>query len=100
MQNKRTLDDWLNWQETLMEETIVLGLDRVEIVYERLFPNGVPFGVITIAGTNGKGSTVSFLDSIYRQSKYKIGRSTSPHLIKYNERFAINGVEASDETII
>ena len=46
MQNKRTLDDWLNWQETLMEETIVLGLDRVEIVYERLFPNGVPFGVI------------------------------------------------------
>ena len=100
MQNKRTLDDWLNWQETLMEETIVLGLDRVETVYERLFPNGVPFGVITIAGTNGKGSTVSFLDSIYRQSKYKIGRSTSPHLIKYNERFAINGVEASDETII
>ena len=100
MQNKRTLDDWLNWQETLMEETIVLGLDRVQIVYERLFPNGIPFGVITIAGTNGKGSTVSFLDSIYRQSKYKIGRSTSPHLLKYNERFAINGVESSDQTII
>ena len=100
MQNKRTLDDWLNWQETLMEETIVLGLDRVQIVYERLFPNGVPFAVITIAGTNGKGSTVSFLDSIYRQSKYKIGRSTSPHLLKYNERFAINGVEVSDKKII
>ena len=100
MQNKRTLDDWLNWQETLMEETIVLGLDRVQIVYKRLFPNGIPFVVITIAGTNGKGSTVSFLDSIYRQSKYKIGRSTSPHLLKYNERFAIDGVESSDQTII
>jgi len=100
MQNKRTLDDWLNWQETLMEETIVLGLERVQIVYDRLFPNGVPFRVITIGGTNGKGSTVSFIDSIYRQSKYKIGRSTSPHLLKYNERYAINGVDVSDEEII
>ncbi len=100
MQNKRTLDDWLSWQETLMEETIVLGLERVKIVYDRLFPNGVPYGVITVAGTNGKGSTVSFLDSIYRQSNFKVGRSTSPHLLKYNERFAINGEEVSDEIII
>ena len=84
MHDKHTLDDWLNWQESLMEETIVLGLDRVQVVYDRLFPNGVPYKVITVAGTNGKGSTVSFIDSIYRQSKYKIGRSTSPHLLKYN----------------
>ena len=68
MQNKRTLDDWLNWQETLMEETIVLGLDRVQIVYDLLFPSGVPYAVITVAGTNGKGSTVSFIDSIYHKS--------------------------------
>jgi len=100
MQDKRTLDDWLNWQEALMEETIVLGLERVQIVYDRLFPNGVPYSVITVAGTNGKGSTVSFIDSIYRQSKYKIGRSTSPHLLKYNERYAIDGEDVSDETII
>ena len=100
MQKKHTLDDWLNWQEALMEETIVLGLDRVQIVYDRLFPNGVPFRAIIVGGTNGKGSTVSFIDSIYRQSKYKIGRSTSPHLLKYNERYAINGVDVSDEEII
>ena len=100
MQNKRTLDDWLNWQETLMEETIVLGLDRVQIVYDLLFPSGVPYAVITVAGTNGKGSTVSFIDSIYHKSKYKVGRSTSPHLLKYNERFAIDGKEVSDELII
>jgi len=100
MENKNTLDDWLNWQETLMEETIVLGLDRVQVVYDRLFPDGVPYRVITIAGTNGKGSTVSFIDSIYRQSKFKIGRSTSPHLLKYNERYAIDGVDVSDEVII
>ena len=100
MHDKHTLDDWLNWQESLMEETIVLGLDRVQVVYDRLFPKGVPYKVITVAGTNGKGSTVSFIDSIYRQSKYEIGRSTSPHLLKYNERYAIDGEEVSDETII
>ena len=100
MTSKKTLDDWLTWQETLMEETIVLGLDRVQLVYEKLFPNGVPFKVITVAGTNGKGSTVSFIDSIYRQSTYKVGRSTSPHLLKYNERYAIDGEDVLDEVII
>jgi dihydrofolate synthase/folylpolyglutamate synthase len=100
MQNKRTLDDWLNWQETLMEETIVLGLDRVKIVYDKIFPSGVPYAVITVAGTNGKGSTVSFIDSVYHESKYKVGRSTSPHLLKYNERFAIDGQEVADALII
>ena len=100
MQTKRTLDEWLTWQETLMEETIVLGLDRVKIVYDELFPNGVPFKVITIGGTNGKGSSIAFIDSIYEQSKYKIGRSTSPHILKYNERFAIDGKEVSDTSII
>ena len=100
MQNKRTLDDWLNWQETLMEETIVLGLDRVKIVFDKIFPNGVPYAVITVAGTNGKGSTVSFIDSVYHESKYKVGRSTSPHLLKYNERFAIDGQEVADALII
>ena len=100
MHKKKTLDDWLSWQEELMEETIVLGLERVQIVYERLFPNGVPFASITVAGTNGKGSTIAFIDSIYRQSKYKVGCSTSPHLINYNERFAIDGVDVSDALII
>ena len=99
MKDKQTRDDWLNWQEALMEETIVLGLDRVQIVDDKLFPKGVPYSVITVAGTNGKGSTVSFIDSIYRQSAYKGGRSTSPHLLKYNERFAIDGVDVSDEII-
>ena len=61
MHDKHTLDDWLNWQESLMEETIVLGLDRVQVVYDRLFPKGVPYKVITVAGTNGKGSTLSLI---------------------------------------
>jgi len=100
MHNKKTLDEWLSWQEQLMEETILLGLDRVKRVYQRLFPDGVPFLAITVGGTNGKGSTIAFIDSIYRDSKYKVGCSTSPHLIKYNERYAIDGEIVNDEVII
>ena len=100
MHNKKTLDEWLSWQEQLMEETILLGLDRVLKIYQRLFPDGVPFFAITVGGTNGKGSTIAFIDSIYRDSKYKVGCSTSPHLIKYNERYAIDGEIVNDEVII
>ena len=100
MHNKKTLDEWLSWQEQLMEETIVLGLDRVQRVYQRLFPDGVPFFAITVAGTNGKGSTIAYIDSIYKNSKYKVGCSTSPHLINYNERFTIDGEIVNDEVII
>ncbi len=100
MHNKKTLDEWLSWQEQLMEETILLGLDRVQKVYKRLFPDGVPFFAITVGGTNGKGSTIAFIDSIYRESKYKVGCCTSPHLIKYNERYTIDGEIVNDSVII
>ena len=100
MHNKKTLDEWLSWQEQLMEETILLGLDRVQKVYKRLLPDGVPFFVITVGGTNGKGSTIAFIDSIYRESKYRVGCCTSPHLISYNERYTINGEIVNDSVII
>ena len=100
MQNKKTLDEWLSWQELLMEETILLGLDRVLKIYQRLFPDGVPFFAITVGGTNGKGSTIAFIDSIYRESKYRVGCCTSPHLISYNERYAIDGEIVNDSVII
>ena len=96
----KTLDDWLSWQENLHESVIDLGLERIAVVYNKLFPNGVPFHVITVGGTNGKGSTIAFIDSVYSQSEHKAGRFTSPHLIDYNERFAINGKLASDAMII
>ena len=95
----KTLDEWLDWQESLHTQEVDLGLERVQKVYRKLFPNGVPFQVITVAGTNGKGSTITFIDSIYQQSDFKIGAFTSPHLIKYNERFSVNGKMASDERI-
>jgi len=95
----KTLDEWLDWQENLHTQEVDLGLERIQKVYKKLFPDGVPFQVITVAGTNGKGSTIAFIDSIYQQSDFKVGTFTSPHLIRYNERFSINGKIASDESI-
>ena len=95
----KTLGEWLDWQESLHTQEIDLGLERIQKVYQKLFPNGVPFQVIMVAGTNGKGSTIAFIDSIYQQSDFKVGAFTSPHLIKYNERFSVNGEMASDESI-
>ena len=95
----KTLSEWLYWQENLHNQEIDLGLERIQKVYQKLFPDGVPFQVITVAGTNGKGSTIAFIDSIYQQSDCKAGAFTSPHLIKYNERFTVNGAMASDESI-
>ena len=95
----KTLNEWLDWQESLHTQEIDLGLERIQCVYQQLFPNGVPFQVITVAGTNGKGSTIAFIDSIYQQSDFKVGAFTSPHLIKYNERFIVNGEMVGDESI-
>ncbi len=95
----KTLDEWLTYQENLHTTEIDLGLERIQKVYQTMFPNGVNFKVITVAGTNGKGSTIAFIDSIYQQVNIKVASFTSPHIIQYNERFIINGVQASDAQI-
>ncbi len=97
--NDDSLADWLSWQESLHSQVIDLELSRVDNVYRSLFPDGVPFKVITVAGTNGKGSTIAFIDNIYQQSDYVVGKFTSPHITKYNERFAIDGINVSDQDI-
>ena len=68
----KTLDEWLDYQENLHTKKIDLGLERIQKVYQKLFPNGVNFKVITVAGTNGKGSTIAFIDSIYQQVNIKV----------------------------
>lgn len=93
------LDDWLAWQETAHPRKIDLSLDRVRAVLARLAPAlaGVP--VITVAGTNGKGSTVAFAEAIYRAAGYRTGAYTSPHLRRYNERLRVAG-QAVDDAVI
>lgn len=97
---KKTLADWLLWQESLHISEIDLGLERIGKVAERLNLLTPTFPIITVAGTNGKGSTVAFLDTILCAEGYKTGAYTSPHLVNYNERIRLDGAQTSDELII
>lgn len=96
-----SLNAWLEWQESLHPLPIDLGLERVRRVFEKLLPNyktQKPL-TITVAGTNGKGSTVAYLQEFYFAAGHKVGAYTSPHILRYNERIKINGKSVSDESI-
>jgi len=93
-----TLAGWLAHLEQLHPKTIDLGLERVSEVRSRLglTPS---FPVISVAGTNGKGSTCAMLEAVLHAAGYRVGLYTSPHLLRYNERVRIDGAEASDEAL-
>jgi len=90
------LDKWLKWQESLHFTAIELGLERCRRVANNIGLLKPAYNVISVAGTNGKGSSTTMLDQILRNADYKIGRYTSPHLLRYNERICINGEEVTD----
>ncbi len=96
----QTLDQWLDWQLRLHPREIELGLDRVRAVWQRLGAPAPARIVITVGGTNGKGSTVAFLESILRAGGHRVGAFTSPHLLRYNERVRVHGTDASDPMLI
>lgn len=87
-------------QERSHPNAIDLGLARVREVAGRLGLLEPAHRVITVGGTNGKGSTVAYLDGLLRGAGLRCGRFTSPHLSRYNERICIDGVEASDDALI
>ncbi len=89
------LTSWLSYIESLHPKSIAMGLDRVNRMIDRL--NLHPkFPIITVAGTNGKGSTCAMLEQIYKQAGYQVGCYTSPHLLHYNERVRIDGLEVNN----
>ena len=94
-----TLDEWLAWQETLHPSAIDLGLERIRPVLLRLGLQRPPCAVITVGGTNGKGSSVAMLDAILRAAGYRVGAYTSPHLLRYNERICLHGTPVDDATL-
>lgn len=94
------LADWLSWQETLHPNAIDLGLDRLRRTLERLGWQPPTCPVVTIGGTNGKGSCVALLSRILASAGYRVGTFTSPHLIRYNERITIDGREISDASLM
>jgi len=93
------LDDWLGYLERLHPSTIDMGLERVAAVRNRL-GLAQAFPLITVGGTNGKGSTCAMLESCLRCAGYDTGMYTSPHLMHYNERVRIGGAEATDDMLV
>jgi len=93
------LADWLAWMEAHHPRQIELGLDRVRTVAARLHINPAKARVITVAGTNGKGSCVAFLESLLKAHGYRVGAYTSPHLLFYNERVRCDGEPVDDDAL-
>jgi dihydrofolate synthase/folylpolyglutamate synthase len=96
----RSLAQWLEQQQKSHPSAIELTLSRVREVARRLDLLTPAYPVLTVGGTNGKGSTVAWIDAVLRAADVRCGRFTSPHLIRYNERICIDGVEASDAGLI
>ena len=94
------LDEWLTLQESVHPKTIDMGLTRVASVARVLGVDKPRCPVITVGGTNGKGSTVAHLDALLRATGARTGMFTSPHFLRYNERIQVGGVEASDEELV
>ena len=91
---------WLERLEQLHPSAIDLGLARCGEVAQRLELLNTCATTITVAGTNGKGSTVAVMEAILSASGVRVGAFTSPHLVRYNERIRVDGAEVSDELIV
>jgi len=96
----RTLAEWLTLQESVHPKSIDLELTRVAAVARALRIAAPAFPVITVGGTNGKGSTVAHLAALLGALGASTGMFTSPHLIRYNERIRVNGEEVGDQQLI
>lgn len=96
----KTLSEWLDWQATLHRAEIELGLDRVRAVADRLAPERPARGVFTVGGTNGKGTTVAFIERLCGANGLRTAAYTSPHLVRYNERMRLDGVAVDDAWLI
>ena len=96
----RTLAQWLALQEQVHARAIDLGLGRVGSVARTLGVERPAYRVITVAGTNGKGSTVATLEALLLALGLRVGSLTSPHLLRYNERIHVEGREATDAELV
>ncbi len=96
----RSLEQWLAHQETVHPHSIDLGLARLIRVLERLHWRQPTVPVITVGGTNGKGSVVAYCAAMLAAAGYRVGTFTSPHLRDYRERIRVNDVEVSSEALV
>ena len=98
--DSHNLKSWLKHIESFHSEEIELGLERIKRIANKLNLLALDSQVVTIAGTNGKGSCVATLESFAIQNELAIGCYTSPHLLKFNERIRLNGKDISDNKLI
>jgi len=96
----QTLSAWLSHIEQQHPATIDMGLERVRSVAQALGLAQPGAYTVVVGGTNGKGSTVAFIEAIARAAGWKVGAYTSPHLLRYNERVRIDGQDVTDEALI
>lgn len=95
-----TLSDWLTYIEQQHPASIDMGLDRVRSVAQAMGLAQPGAHTIVVGGTNGKGSTVAFIEAIAQAAGWRVGAYTSPHLLRYNERVRIDGQDVSDAALI
>jgi len=94
-----SIDEWLYFIDQINSDEIELGLDRVHQAYTNLKIEQ-SFPIVMVGGTNGKGSTCAFLESIYQNADYKVASYSSPHFFKFNERIKIDKKSCSDQVIV
>jgi dihydrofolate synthase/folylpolyglutamate synthase len=97
---QRTLEEWLAYQQQIHARGIDMGLERVRDVWNRMGAPRLAPAVVTIGGTNGKGSTVAFLEAMLRAGGMRVGAYASPHILRYNERVRVDGAEVQDTALI
>ena len=95
-----SLAEWLERLETVHPQEVDLGLERVLTVADRLQLLPLKQPVVTVAGTNGKGSTVAVLETLLNEAGFRAGVFTSPHLLRFNERIRVAGVDSTDKEIV
>jgi len=98
--SQSSLEQWIDWLLHLHADEIDLGLDRIRLVANQMHVNQPAPYVITVAGTNGKGSSVAMLSAILKAAGYQVGTYTSPHILEFNERIQINNCSVDDQTIV
>lgn len=96
---KSNLQEWLHYLEQMQPDKIELGLKRIKKVAVSANLDKPPFRIITVAGTNGKGSTVAYCDAILVNHGYRCGVYTSPHFVEFNERIVVDGERVADDLL-
>ena len=97
---KRTLAEWLSLQESVHPQSIDMGLERVAAVAETLGLTRPSYAVLTVGGTNGKGSVAAHLETLLQACGARTGLFTSPHFVRYNERIRIGGIDVEDAPLL